>query len=217
MKHIKNLFSVPIFAVLFLVILLSTQVLKTQEPKPFYWEFINVEIDIQENRDMLVSETQKYVFTAPYTNKRYRWLSLDSVGRIEGVEVFEEGQNLFATVGVKNNQLWIEWQHTLTPPDSHTFIIKYRVKGGFQGNKIYWRAIFKERAAIINRANVIIRLPASLEENIISFSNENFKRVGDTSNIPQAHDRMIELVSREKLYPGQGLEVSIIFPALRKN
>ncbi|NOY71901.1 MAG: DUF2207 domain-containing protein [Gammaproteobacteria bacterium] len=200
-----------------LVLLLSTQVFKTQEPTPFYWEFINVEIDIQENGDILVSETQKYIFTAPYTNKRYRWLSLALVDSIEGVEVFEEGQNLFASVGVENNRLWIEWQHALTPPDSHTFVIKYRVKGGLQGNKISWRAIFKERVSTIKRANVIIRLPASLEENIIRFSNKKFKRIGDAFSTLQIYARTIELVSQEELYPGEGLKVSIIFPALRKN
>ena len=35
---------------------------------PFYWDNINVIIDVQTNGDMLVTETQKYVFTADYTN-----------------------------------------------------------------------------------------------------------------------------------------------------
>ena len=46
---------------------------------PFYWEFINVDIDVQENGDMLITETQKYVFTGPHTNERYRYIPLDTV------------------------------------------------------------------------------------------------------------------------------------------
>ena len=34
---------------------------------PFYWDNINVIIDVQTNGDMLVTETQKYVFTATTT------------------------------------------------------------------------------------------------------------------------------------------------------
>ncbi|MGB3402921.1 MAG: hypothetical protein WBA77_09540, partial [Microcoleaceae cyanobacterium] len=33
---------------------------------------MNVDIEVQENGDMLVSETQKYVFNQPYKNQRYR-------------------------------------------------------------------------------------------------------------------------------------------------
>lgn len=61
------------------VLALHGQALAADQP-PFHWEFINVDIDVQENGDMLVTETQKYVFTAPHTNKRYRWIPLDKVG-----------------------------------------------------------------------------------------------------------------------------------------
>ncbi|MCU0547210.1 MAG: hypothetical protein MUE44_34475 [Oscillatoriaceae cyanobacterium Prado104] len=37
---------------------------------PFYWDNINVAIEVQTNGDMLVTETQKYVFTADYNNER---------------------------------------------------------------------------------------------------------------------------------------------------
>ena len=46
---------------------------------PFYWAVINVDIDVQDNGDMLITETQKYVFTAPCTDERYRWIPLDKV------------------------------------------------------------------------------------------------------------------------------------------
>jgi len=108
---------------------------------PFYWDFINVDIDVQENGDMLITETQKYVFTSNYTNERCRWIPLDKVDAIGDVQVSEEGNILSATTGVKNNQLWVKWTHALSPPESHTFVLKYRVIGGLHvyddGDQVY--------------------------------------------------------------------------------
>ena len=42
-------------------------------------------IDVQENGDMLVTETQTYVFTAPHNNQRYRSIPLDKVDGINTI------------------------------------------------------------------------------------------------------------------------------------
>ena len=55
--------------------------------EPFYWEYINVDIDVQENGDMWVTEVQRYVFTAPHTNQRYRWLPLDNPIQLAAVDL----------------------------------------------------------------------------------------------------------------------------------
>ncbi|MFM7423858.1 MAG: hypothetical protein ACKO7W_02440, partial [Elainella sp.] len=64
---------------------------------PFYWKSIDVEIDVQPNGDMWVTETQNYVFTAKHTNERYRYIPLDKVDEITDVTVTEKGQLLAAT------------------------------------------------------------------------------------------------------------------------
>lgn len=133
------------------------------DPVPFYWDFINLDIDVQENGDMLVTETQKYVFTGPHTNERYRWIPLDKVDGIDNVEVYEEGQRLTASTEVEYNQLWIRWSHDLSPPEIHTFVLKYRVRGGLHiyedGDQVYWKAIFKDRDAPVNSASITIHFP----------------------------------------------------------
>ena len=117
---------------------------------PFYWDFMNVDIEVQENGDMLVSETQKYVFNQPYKNQRYRYIPLDKVDEIKDVTVEKNGQVLPSQVGKENNQLWIRWRHELNPPESHTFILKYRVIGGLhvkgEQTQVYWKAIFADRS-----------------------------------------------------------------------
>ena len=59
------------------VVFLDSQSIGAEEQTPFYWKYINVDIDVQENGDMLITETQKYVFTGPHTNERYRWIPLN--------------------------------------------------------------------------------------------------------------------------------------------
>ncbi len=97
---------------------------------PFYWEYINVNIDVQDNGDMLINESQKYVFTQAHSNERYRYIPLNKVDRITDVEVFEDDKSLPIETGIKNNQMWISWKNSLNPPEEHIFEIKYRVVGG---------------------------------------------------------------------------------------
>jgi hypothetical protein len=107
---------------------------------------------------VLVTETQKYVFTADYTNERYRYIPLDKVDEIKDVTVTENNQIIPSSTGTENNQLWIRWQHQLKAPDSHTFVIKYRVVGGLQldgeNTLVYWKAIAAGRKAPINSGKV---------------------------------------------------------------
>ena len=52
-----------LYAFLLIFMASSPSATQAQSEVPFYWEFINVDIDVQENGDMLITETQKYVFT----------------------------------------------------------------------------------------------------------------------------------------------------------
>jgi hypothetical protein len=79
---------------------------------PFYWEFMNVDIAVQNNGDMLITETQKYTFTGDYQNQRYRYIPLDKVDKITDVTVSENGQTLTSETGIENNQLWRWWRLT---------------------------------------------------------------------------------------------------------
>ncbi|MGD8706979.1 MAG: DUF2207 domain-containing protein, partial [Syntrophobacterales bacterium] len=196
-------------AVLILALFVISPLAVQSADSPFYWEFINVEIELQENGDILVTETQKYVFTAPHTNERYRYIPLDKVDGIEDVEVLEDGQLLWPTTGVEKNQFWIRWSHELNPPEVHTFVLKYRVIGGLHirdaGDQVYWKAIFKDRKAPIQRGKVTIRLPAVVSERILSFNS-----FGLPADARQVDARTIE-VSCGSLSPGKELEVQVTF------
>ena len=179
---------------------------------PFYWAFINVVIDVQENGDMLVTESHKYVFTGPLTNERYRWIPLDHINAIEGVSVTENGVPRSVTTGIENGQFWIRWRHPLDPPEERTFTLSYRVKGGLRigwfSDEVYWKAIFAKRAAPIDAAEVLVRWPEVLEEPIEHFS----VAPSGMAEAELVDSRTVRFISIDRLLPGQELEVRVRVP-----
>ena len=179
---------------------------------PFYWDDIEVTIDVEDNGDMLVTETQTYVFNQEYTDERYRYIPLDRLEDITDVSVSENNSVVPSQTGKENNRLWIRWQHELNPPESHTFVIKYRVIGGIQVNaddaKVYWKAIFGDRTAPVQNAKVIVRLPESLAGKT-HFSNHYAANVRVTSEIG---DRTVEFITQQPIPAGKELEVEVGFP-----
>ena len=178
---------------------------------PFYWDFINVDIEVEANGDMLVTETQKYVFNSNYPNTRSRYIPLDKVDAIKDVTVEDEnGQLIPSSTGKQNNELWIRWSHPLNPPESHIFVLKYRLIGGLQvdekNTQVYWKAIFANRKSPIENATVKVKLPPSLAGKVISFESFGTKAVSR-----QLDNTTFEFVARS-VAPGKELEVQVTFP-----
>lgn len=179
---------------------------------PFYWEFINVDIALQSSGDLLITETQKYTFTASHTNQRYRYIPLNRIDAIADVEVMENGETLASTTGKKGNQFWIHWQHPLNPPESHIFTLKYRVVGGVhaQGDvsQIYWRALFPNRSAPIQQGQVTVHLPDELAGKIIAFEG-----LGKPFQDRQINSQTFEFTLNDPLEPQQFFDIKVQFPA----
>ncbi|MBC1304336.1 DUF2207 domain-containing protein, partial [Trichormus variabilis N2B] len=177
---------------------------------PFYWEFMNVDIAVQTNGDMYVTETQKYTFTGDYKNQRYRYIPLDKVDQITEVSVSENGQLLPSETGTENNQLWIRWKHQLKAPESHTFVLKYRVVGGLHVSdndaQVYWKAIFADRQAPIKQARVRVKFPEQLANNI-----KDFQSFGVAANVRKVDANTVEAVAQTSLEPGEELEIQVKF------
>ncbi|NJS12902.1 MAG: DUF2207 domain-containing protein, partial [Microcoleus sp. CSU_2_2] len=207
----RQLKKILYFFTTLLTIFLVTVTHVVAQQLPFYWENINVLIDVQTNGDMLVTETQKYVFTGDYNTERYRYIPLGKVDEIKDITVAENNQTIASTTGIENNQLWIRWQHQLKAPESHTFVIKYRVVGGLQldgaNTLVYWKAISSGRKAPINAAKVTVKLPEALSGKVLSFTN-----FGAAAVPRQVDPKTFEFVASQPVQPQQELEVQIAFP-----
>lgn len=191
--------------------LLSLGIGPAQAASPFYWDFINVDIALESNGNMVVTETQKYTFTADHTNQRYRYIPLSNIDQITDVAVYEGEEQIPSQTGIKNRQYWIRWQHDLAAPESHTFKVQYRVIGGLQirgaNSQIYWRALFPERDADIKQGQVTVHLPDELAGKVNQVTSE-----GVTATSRQAGPNTLEFVVDQPLAPRQFLDVKVRFP-----
>ena len=209
----KRAFSLILCMVLGWAIALTVpQIHPAQAAVPFYWESINVDLDVQTNGDMLVTETQKYVFESDYSNQRYRYIRLDKVDGIQDVSVQENNQVLESTVTTEDNQLKIQWSHPLQAPEAHTFVLKYRVIGGLQvegsSTQVFWRAVFVDRSAPVKTAKVTVHLPEALAGLVTSFQSFDAP-----ANARQVDPRTFEFTAQQELPPQQTLEVQVAFPS----
>ncbi|MDD1416459.1 DUF2207 domain-containing protein, partial [Dolichospermum sp. ST_con] len=193
-----------------LVTVLITFTHAVAQEVPFYWDYINVNIDVQTNGDMLVTEEQKYVFKSDYSNQRYRYIRLDKVDEIKDVTVQENNQIIPSETGIENDQLWIRWQHQLKAPESHIFVLKYRVIGGLHisndNTQVYWKAIFADRKAPIQAAKVRVQLPEALSGKVLEFKN-----FGTPATARQVNPKTFEFMANQPIPQQQELEVQVTF------
>ena len=173
---------------------------------PFHSEFINVEIDMQENGDLVIKETHQYVFDAPYSARRFRWISLNGLGSIADISVTEDGKPLNINTYIESNRQWINWTKAVNPPDRHTFVLSYRVIGRpaiyKDGDQLHWQAIFKDHAVPINKAKVTVKLPAILAGHIQAYQGAIARKL---------NDQTVEFINEHPLPAGQGLDISMTF------
>ena len=209
----KRVLSIVLSLLLGLAIALTVpQMRPAQAAVPFYWDSINVDLDVQPNGDMLVAETQKYVFESDYSNQRYRYIRLDKVDGIQNVSVQENNQILDSTVTTEDNQVKIQWSHPLKAPETPTFVLKYRVVGGLHVDEsttqVFWRAIFVDRSAPVKTAKVTVHLPEVLAGSVTSF-----KSFDAPANARQVDAQTFEFIAQQELPPQQTLEVQVSFPS----
>ena len=207
---LKRMVSWHIFAAAMACFLCLTMGL-AQATTPFFWDSIEVEMTLEANGDLWVTETQTYIFTNNYSNERYRYIPLEGIGGITDVAVYENSEPLAVETGIRNNNYWIRWQHPLTPPEAHTFLIRYRVAGNIQvqgdRSQLYWNALFPERDASINRGKVTLHVPDALADHITSFQGE-----GGASRDRKLNDTTFEFVTTGPLAPQEALNIRIEFP-----
>ncbi len=198
-------------SVVLLFVIFTSSLGSIAQESPFHWEYINVNMDVEKNGDILVTETQKYIFDRNHTNRRYRYIPLDKVAEIKDISITENNRLIPTTHKIADNKLSIEWQHQLKAPSAHTFVLKYRIIGGLQvegeSTLVYWKAIFANRTAPVDRANVRVQLPPELAGQVSSFTS-----YGASSIDREVNPRTFEFVASELIQPGQELEIKVAFP-----
>ncbi|MDY6992645.1 MAG: hypothetical protein SVR94_08590 [Pseudomonadota bacterium] len=187
--------------------------------QPFYWQWLDVDIVVKENSDLLVTETQNSVFAAPYTFEHYQWIPLEMGEKITDITVFEGDKKLPLTTGISNHHLWISWRHS---PHSHRFVLKYRIIGGLKQNiqahqlppiaQIHWKALFPYYSSQIEYSRVVVHLPVRLADKLQGYEIKNHSSVDSLGFEAYQKDRQtLEFIAQRTLLAGESLEITINF------
>jgi hypothetical protein len=170
------------FLALIFSVFISTTSTFAAAPHPFYWERMDVDLQLVESGDLLVTETQQYIFTERYNNQRSRYIKMDEIDEIRDVSVTENDQPVAGLqVSKVDGKQYIRWEHAIGNkfPENHVFVLKYRVVGGLEVNdshtKFKWMAIFPDRHAPVESAQVTLHLPDKLTKFAKEFTTAGIK------------------------------------------
>jgi Predicted membrane protein (DUF2207) len=198
-----------------LSILLGMTAIQATAAAPFYWEKMDVDLQLAESGDLLVTETQKYVFTDKYTNRRNRYIQIDKIDSIQDIVVTENNKPVSnLQISKSDGKQHISWEHTFTAkfPQEHTFVLKYRAIGSLEVDdpqtKFKWMAIFPDREVPVNTAQVTLHLPAKLSK-----FTKNFRTSGVSVGTEIIDSTTIQFVAKGSIEPQSQLAILGQFPA----
>jgi uncharacterized membrane protein YgcG len=201
--------------VICLSIVFNVSVIQAQSSHPFYWEKITVDLKLVKSGDLLVTETQTYVFTDRYTNQRIRYIQIDRLDEVKDISVTEDNKPVSnLQISKEDRKQYIRWQHTLTNkfPETHTFVLKYRVVGGLEigstQTKFKWMAIFPDRQATIKAAEITLNLPDKLSE-----LTKNFTTNGVATESKILDPNTIKFTAKGTIEPQSKLAILGEFPS----
>ena len=185
--------------------------------QPYYWESLNVLIDVQRNGDLLVKETQTYVFQRQPSATLSRYINMRRADHIDRVSVSMDGLELPVNTDRDGSWFVIRWSHRpINPPETLTFILRYRVHGAvaidqgsdlkFPHDRVSWEALFgnRKRGAIIERAVVTPRLPGAVPTE----SRRVYTSAADSRWLDA---RTVEFIPRENLPHYSDITVQVSF------
>lgn len=148
------------------------------QTKTFYWERFDVDVQVQDNGDLLVTERQVLRFSgAPFTFG-YRNIPSGRNGNNDGIDQFtvREGDIQYQEASThqpytfdierSGSETEITWYFPpATGPNS--YVISYRVRGAVRtepsGDQVFWNALPSDLGARVENGTVTIRLPEGIQ------------------------------------------------------
>lgn len=194
--------------------------------KTYFWERFDVDIQVQENGDLFVTERQVLNFSGAPFEFGYRNIPTGRNGNNDGIDQFAvregdiqyqesfSGEPYTFAVTRSGGEAEINWYF---PPaiGSNTYLLSYRVRGGVRtdpsGDQIFWNAMPADLGARVEESTVTIHLPEGIQ------AASTTTRIGgrETQNVQTTvadNGRTITFQLQQGRAAGEDVEVGVRFP-----
>jgi hypothetical protein len=178
MRRLVRALGVLMMALLVALVLPAAGIAQ-QGSRSVNWQRFDVDLDIQPNGSLNVTETQAILFNGTFQSG-YRIVPLDRTTGVTDVTVAEivgdrtiayspgggSRANTFSS-SVGQDGLTIDWSFPQTTNSVRTFVLRYVVSGAVRiyenGDQLQWQAIYAtDRAGPITNSSVTVHLPADV-------------------------------------------------------
>jgi uncharacterized membrane protein YgcG len=185
---------------------------QAQESKLLVWEHLDVEIDVQDNGDLRVKETNVINFTQGAFRFGYRDFSVERLTSISDIAVVDDSDApmRFETLTAESGDFRIKYFfNTPAQDERRTIRMVYTVKGATRyypgGDQVYWAAVFPARNGFdVLKSRVTLRLPANSDATQAAAYGPRFKISG-------AGERTVVYEATEPVRSGTTFEVRAQF------
>jgi uncharacterized membrane protein YgcG len=196
------------------------------------WQNYDVDLAIQPDGSIVVTETQTIAFTGTY-QQGYRLVPLDRTTGVTDVRVAEvvngqpvqysqgSGQPGTYSARVGNDGLQVDWWFPPTSNSMRTFVLRYTANGAVRmydgGDQLQWRAIYADRAGLIGAGVVTAHLPADVAATSVQSAWYRYSSQGPLGALPVAAQGTLVDARTVRFQVGQlpanqGAEVRVQFP-----
>lgn len=228
-------FLIPLF-LLFVLFAIPTPT--RAQVKSFYWERVDVDIHLQDNGDLRVTEEQTLVFSGGTFTFGYRTIphgisggndGIEDISVREGAIQYEPSYDSDYTfiVDRSGSEVKVNWYFPATQ-GRHTYTFEYTVKSAVRvgtgeadaGDQIFWMAIPDDHPARIENSRVTIHLPEGIRPQVYTGTNDPLVEAyidgrpsRDVAIQVSDDGRRITYNLNRSLNTGQALEVRVQFPS----
>jgi uncharacterized membrane protein YgcG len=166
------------FLALLLSLFLTSVLSASAQTKSYYWERFDVDVEVLENGDLLVTEHQALTFSGEPFTFGFRSVPTGRNGNNDGISdvTVREGDILYepepssaqhtTQVFHSSDETEINWYF---PPATGTrnYTISYRVSGAVRtepsGDQVFWNALPADLGARVQNSRITIRLPEGVQ------------------------------------------------------
>lgn len=217
---------------IFLVFLLAALVPAISRPvraqtKTYYWQQFDVDVQVLENGDLMVTERQTLNFSgAPFTFG-YRTVPTDSSGRNDGIEEVSvrQGDQVYQQSGSQSpgtfrltrsgDETEIYW-YFAPATGSNSYTVSYRVLNAVRtepgGDQVFWNALPADLGAPVQNSTMTISLPEGIEaaSTIALYDGRESDRV---QSAVSSDGRTVTFRLTQPRLSGDRVEIGVRFPS----